>query len=152
METTDPLRGSLGPESLIGRLILGSIRCPRVESIKCDYFLFFIKVIHGRSSGEVELELYPFTLKIFRHVNSQYRVNNYTNNNWVGLGGYGAAISKIAGEHKNDFELTYTLIVCFYRREICLDFVGKVYEPSVITLGSLFKLSTCFMYPPTRCH
>ncbi|XP_027228164.1 ubiquitin carboxyl-terminal hydrolase 32 isoform X2 [Penaeus vannamei] len=47
------------------------------------------QVIHGRSSGEVELELYPVTLRLFRHVQQQTRTPN---NSWVGVvGGYGAA-------------------------------------------------------------
>ncbi|KAB7505762.1 Ubiquitin carboxyl-terminal hydrolase 32 [Armadillidium nasatum] len=55
------------------------------------------QVIHGRSHGEVELELYPIMLKILRHVQNQNKPNlDYSNNNWVGFGSYGAAISKIA--------------------------------------------------------
>ncbi|XP_068211640.1 ubiquitin carboxyl-terminal hydrolase 32 isoform X1 [Palaemon carinicauda] len=47
------------------------------------------QVIHGRSSGEVELELYPLTLRLFRHIQQQTRTPN---NSWVGVvGGYGAA-------------------------------------------------------------
>ncbi|XP_045101683.1 ubiquitin carboxyl-terminal hydrolase 32-like isoform X2 [Portunus trituberculatus] len=47
------------------------------------------QVIHGRCSGEVELELYPLTLRLFRHVQQQTRSPN---NSWVGVvGGYGAA-------------------------------------------------------------
>lgn len=48
-----------------------------------------LQVIHGRCSGEVELELYPLTLRLFRHVQQQTRSPN---NSWVGVvGGYGAA-------------------------------------------------------------
>ncbi|KAK7069598.1 Ubiquitin carboxyl-terminal hydrolase 32, partial [Halocaridina rubra] len=55
------------------------------------------QVIHGRSSGEVELELYPLTLRLFRHAQQQTRTPN---NSWVGVvGGYGAAALKLGKDH-----------------------------------------------------
>lgn len=64
-----------------------------VRATTCESVLFSLvcisQVIHGRSSGEVELELYPVTLRLFRHVQQQTRTPN---NSWVGVvGGYGAA-------------------------------------------------------------
>ncbi|KAK4322970.1 hypothetical protein Pmani_006294 [Petrolisthes manimaculis] len=55
------------------------------------------QVIHGRCSSEVELELYPVTLRLFRHVQQPTRSPN---NSWVGVvGGYGAAALSSVFQH-----------------------------------------------------
>lgn len=74
-------------------MILCKVTREVVKATTCDSLLFSLvcipQVIHGRSSGEVELELYPVTLRLFRHVQQQTRTPN---NSWVGVvGGYGAA-------------------------------------------------------------
>ncbi|XP_076059243.1 ubiquitin specific protease 32 isoform X2 [Oratosquilla oratoria] len=49
------------------------------------------QVIHGKMSGEVELELYPVTLRLLRHQASN-QGRSPANNSWVGVpGGYGAS-------------------------------------------------------------